>query len=124
VVPKAVEAHLVHGQDLEQFILNHDDVYDFMLLKKTRRTDRLLWDGQPVQRVCRYYAAIGGAPLVVEMPAKGVEGYYKRARGKNKSKHQKTCTSVHKSAKVLNKMTAIHDIDYDWYISEARKLCV
>lgn len=42
IVPKAVKAVLVDGADLEQFIRNHDDIYDFMLRAKVPRSSRLV----------------------------------------------------------------------------------
>ena len=35
IIPKAAEAFLVHGQDVGDFIMNHDNIFDFMLRTKT-----------------------------------------------------------------------------------------
>ena len=48
VVPKAAEAHMVHGIPLREFIENHDDAFDFMLRAKVRRSDQLVIS-QPCQ---------------------------------------------------------------------------
>ncbi len=65
VVPKALEAYFVYGKPVEEFIKNHDDVYDFFKRTKVNRTDKLytrLYDEnaqitseEEVQRIVRYY---------------------------------------------------------------------
>ena len=64
VVPKALEAYFVAGQDVQNFIYNHSDLYDFFKRTKVNKTDKLFernYDSsgnlifeQEVQRVTRY----------------------------------------------------------------------
>jgi hypothetical protein len=55
VVPKAVEAYLLKGTPVEQFIRNHPDDHDFTLRTKIPRSDQLMFnDTEPLQRITRY----------------------------------------------------------------------
>lgn len=89
VVPKAAEAALVHGQCIDDFIRNHDNIHDFMLRTKINRTDQLIirwpeiWGDTdfPLQRITRYYISNKGGTLTkVSPPTKGCKvGQWKRA---------------------------------------------
>lgn len=87
VVAKAVEAHMVHGKDITQFIINHakTDPWDFLLRAKAPRSARVaacesnekvvteyvddiglveLREGETlVPNITRYYASIDGVYL-------------------------------------------------------------
>ena len=87
VVPKAAEAALVHGQDIRDFIINHDNIFDFMLRTKVGRADDLILTdafGQiyTLQKITRYYistARDAGALTKVSPPTKGaLVGQWKR----------------------------------------------
>lgn len=79
IVPLAAEAALVRGEDITNFIINHDDIYDFMLRTKVPRGSRLEWGGDVVSNIVRYYISTEGKPLEKVMPPKGEVGEYKRA---------------------------------------------
>lgn len=90
VVPKAAEAALVHGKDIREFIINHDDIFDFMLRTKVGRSDKLILTnaesviaGKPIelQKITRYYVSNdGGALTKISPPTKGYQvGQWKRA---------------------------------------------
>ena len=72
VVAKAVEAHLVHGKNVREFIENHDDEYDFYILGKCDRKSRLVLrteeGDEELQRNNRYYASTNGGQLIKIMP--------------------------------------------------------
>jgi len=62
VVPKAAEAALVHGQDIRDFIINHKNIYDFMLRTKVGRADQLILSDifgkkTELQKITRYYVS-------------------------------------------------------------------
>jgi hypothetical protein len=142
IVPKAAEAHILHGTPVATFIRNHTDPYDFMLRTKIKRSDRLFHGDQPVQRVTRYYVSTNGKPLVKVLPAKGIIGHFKRKRGKesetwddrmyngelhtqNKSTWQDSRIEVvaGRLTTIANKFNGILDnVDYDYYIERANKL--
>lgn len=67
VIPKAVEAHLVDGTPIDEFIRGHKDMFDFMLRTKVRKCDHLFWGSDEQQRICRYYVSTDGRPLIKQM---------------------------------------------------------
>ena len=116
VVPKAAEAALVHDKDIEDFILNHNDIYDFMLRVKIPRSMKLVGekDGEEVelQNTTRYYVSKEGYSLTKIMPP---------LPGKDEERHN----SIQSGRKVTicnNINDYKGDIDYDFYIREAEKL--
>ena len=73
IVPKAAEAVLVRGENLETFIKNHNNIFDFMLRAKVGRSNKLLHGDQEIQKISRYYVSKTGQPLKKISPPK--EGY-------------------------------------------------
>lgn len=67
VVPKALEAYFVKGIKPEEFVKNHNDIFDFFKRTKVRRSDKLfsrVYDKQggvsiseEIQRITRYYVS-------------------------------------------------------------------
>ena len=118
VVPKAAEAALLYDQDIEEFIHNHDDKMDFMIRAKVPRNFRLVGvrDGQeePLQNICRYYVSNDGVELVKIMPP--LPG---------KEEERRTGIQVGHKVKVCNDIANYDgDINYDYYVKEAKKLVV
>lgn len=71
VVKKAAEAFLIHGHNIREFILNHEDEFDFLGRVKVPRSSRLeLIDGdaEVVQNITRYYVTKHGGTLIKIMP--------------------------------------------------------
>lgn len=90
VIPKAAETALVHGQDIRDFIENHDDIFDFMLRAKVGRNEKLMLkdlfgNEYQLQNISRYYISNGinaGELTKVSPPTKGYQvGQWKRASG-------------------------------------------
>ena len=54
VIPKAAEAHLVHGTGIREFVMTHDDKYDFMLRAKAPGGHG--WCGSSTVRTTHYRA--------------------------------------------------------------------
>jgi hypothetical protein len=83
VIPKAAEAALVHGADVEQFITQHSDPFDFMMRAKAPRGSKLMHGDAQVSNTVRYYIAHQGASLMkVSPPPEGcVAGWYRRKNG-------------------------------------------
>jgi len=118
VIPKAAEHALIKGGDVEQFIRKHTDKYDFMLRTKVPRSSRLVTineDGEETlqQNICRYYISKEGEKLVKIMPPLPKDPEKERYIGIDKEWNVKTCNDVKDFR---------WDIDYDYYISEAKKL--
>ena len=156
VIPLAVKAALVDGRDIEEFILSHDDKYDFMLRTKVPRSSRLVgevWDDDGIieeyqlQNICRYYISNDGIALTKVMPPlTGKEkevGVYEKD---GKRRYATTPTVAKKLERnewikvdTINerrigintgqKVTVCNnikdykgDINYQWYIDQAKKL--
>lgn len=119
VVPMAVEQELVYGRSAEDFIRKHDNKWDFMLRTKVPRSSRLVMvmeDKTEIlqQNICRYYPSESGGKLIKIMPAlPGKEEDGERRLSIDKEWNVKTCNDIND----FN-----WDINYDYYISEAKKL--
>jgi hypothetical protein len=114
VIPKAVESCLLTGEPVRDFILNHDDLFDFMLRTKVPRTSRLELDGRQVQNVCRYYVSRSGGPLVKIMPPLPRKPGVERRIGICVGWNVTECNDIGRAVG--------RDIDFEYYISEAEKL--
>lgn len=150
---RAAVLSMVHGVDPAYIIRAHRDPFDFMLRAKVGRSDKLLIGDVEQQRVTRYYISQSGEPMVKISPpvAGGVIGQYKRANGvtkaeyervmaetggewddrvctKNRSKWTERRTMIQSGWKVreCNDIRTFNwsDLNYDYYIAEARKLIV
>jgi DNA polymerase elongation subunit (family B) len=119
VIPMAAEANMIYGTAIEDFVQTHKDLYNFMLRTKVPRNSKLMLvmdDGTEIQQqnICRYYACKDGGKLVKIMPAL-IEGGEDRRLSINSSWNVKTCNNIKDFG---------NDIDYDYYIAEAKKLVV
>lgn len=120
VVAKAVEAHLVRGEDLESFIRSHNDPFDFMCFAKVGKNDNLCLDDVEVQRRSRYYFSTTGGELVKYMPP-----LPKQLKLNSDAPYRRFAYPGTKgwSVKLCNEYQGPpQDIDFTWYISEAKKL--
>lgn len=129
VVPKAAEANLLHGANIDKFVRNHTDMHDFMMLAKVPRNSRLMYgvDGSyvEVQSTSRYYLSSTGKYLVKVMPpltGKFNErwlGFHSHVKSTKKE-------DVRHGNKIrlMNEFDPkeIKHLDYDFYASEAKKL--
>lgn len=94
VVAKAVEANLVHGVPVEEFIKGHKDAYDFMNRLKAPRSNNVYMEYPDfnarvqLQNTSRYYVALNGGYIVKEAPPTGQDGTWKRANGVSESMYQ------------------------------------
>lgn len=119
VIPKAVEANLVRGEDVRKFIESHEDVYDFMLRTKVPRSSKLVLEYEdglevPLQNICRYYPSKKGGKLVKIMPA---------LAGKEEAGDRRLGIDKNWNVRVCNNMEDFKGgIDFDYYVSEAEKL--
>ena len=119
VVKKAVEAFLTKDVTLEEFIINHKDKYDFMLRTKVPRNSRLVLvdsEGNEIeqQNISRFYVSKGegSGSLIKIMPPV-----------KNKTEDRRIGICVGETVKICNDIDDFQwDIDYEYYIKEARKL--
>lgn len=108
IVPKAAEAVLVRGEDLETFITNHEHSYDFMLRTKPPKSNKVIIETEQAtfsgmktvteeqQRVTRYYVSkTGGYLFKVAPPVKGMrEGDFKKATGVSDHQYHKIMSEI------------------------------
>lgn len=117
VIAKAVEAHLVHGVDYEEFIKLHREKFDFFLRTKVPRSSKLVLvvNGEDIeqQNICRYYPSKSGGKLVKLMPPL-VEGGEVRRLGIDTDYNVSTCNNVDDFS--------WSKLDYNYYVIEAKKL--
>lgn len=112
IVQKAVEAHLVYGKDIAEFIRSHQDPFDFMLRVKAPKTSRLMWGETQIQNTTRYFISTDGHQMVKVMAP--------LAKNPDKDRPMK----IHDGWKTtpMNTMGEVKNIDHRWYIEEAQKL--
>ena len=118
VIPMAAEAYMLKGIPVDEFIKNHGNVFDFMLRTKVPRSSRLILqydDREELQQnICRYYISNNGGKLIKIMPALE-EGGEERRLSIDSEWKVKTCN---------NMLDFDGDINYNYYISEAKKLVI
>lgn len=147
----AAVANMIDGIDIETFIRTSCNPFDFCCTAKARGGAQLLWGSKDVQKNTRYYISIDGEYLNKKMPAAGPVGQYKRKNGiseseynrvmtetngewdervctGNKSKYEERITGLAAGYKVtiVNDVADFNwnNINYDWYIEEAKKLLI
>lgn len=125
VIQKAVEAAMVYGKDIREFIENHTkvDIMDFMLRTKVDRSSRLVLvttneDGTETeveqQRICRYYPCKTGGKLIkIMQPLEG------------KDEERRMSIDAEWNVKTCNNMDNFeNDIDIEYFVKEAEKLMI
>lgn len=122
VIPMAAEAAMLKDQDIEEFVRQHKNKWDFMLRTKVPRSSKLIMrfeDGKEVaqQNICRYYPSKQGGKLIKIMPPlPGKEEGGNRELGIDTAWNVKTCNNACNFD--------FDDVDYDYYVAEAKKLLV
>ena len=118
VIPMAVKAHLIDGIDYEEFILLHENKWDFMCRTKVPRSSKLVLvmpDGEEIdqQNICRYYPSKKGGNLIKIMPPLEEGGEWRRL-GIDIEWSVKTCNDIRDFTR--------NDLNFDYYLQEAKKL--
>ena len=148
---RAAVANMIDGIDIETYIRSCCNPYDFCCSVKATGSSQLMWGSLPVQKNTRYYISNNGAFLNKHMPPAGPIGAYKRKNGVteqeydrvmaetggewdsrvctgNKSKYEERITGLAAGYKVdvVNDVKDFKwdNINYDWYIEEAKKLII
>ena len=120
VIKMAASHELLGKGTAEDFIMAHDEPFDFMLRTKVPRSSRLVMVNEetgvetPLQNICRYYPSVEGGKLVKIMPP--LEG--KEAEGERR-------LSIDQKWNVTpcNNMDDFSwGVNYEYYIEEAKKL--
>lgn len=119
IVAKAAEAALVHGADIREFITNHENIHDFMLVTKVPRSSKLMCGDRKVQNITRYYISTDGAPLTKVMPPlPKVLAVNPDAPNREMSVNKGWLATECNDIKRFNRAT----LNYDYYINETNKL--
>lgn len=107
VISKAIKEYYLNNTDIESFIRNHENIYDFCSCQKVGRDYKVYHNNQVQQKLNRYYISKKGAFL------------YKSQDGVN-MQHMFKGFGV----KIFNNYEDKEDyeIDYNFYISECRKV--
>lgn len=119
VIPMAAEHELLGRGFIEDFVIGHKNKWDFLLRTKVPRNSKLVMvmdNGDEVQQqnICRYYISKTGGELVKIMPPlEGKEDDGDRRLSLDKGWKVKTCNNINDFE---------WDINYDYYIQEAKKL--
>jgi hypothetical protein len=102
VIAKALKEYYMNDTPIEEFIRNHKDIYDFCSAQKVDKKYTVWWNGQPQQRLNRYYVCKSGPYL-----DKGMEHMMKDW-----------------SVQLFNNFEEREDygINYEFYIAETKKV--
>lgn len=113
IISKAVLAYFTEGILFDQFIRNHEDIYDFCMMQKVGNDFECEYNNQLVQHINRYYVSKKGAFLY-------------KVKNRNTEKESKQHLLKGFPVKLFNKYEKKemkdYDIWYEYYISECRKL--
>lgn len=149
VVPKAAEAATTRDVAPDDLVRNHRDPFDFMCRAKAPRGSTLYHGDRPMAGMLRYYISKEGAPLVKVSPPAGPLGQFKKGTGvsdrdynawhaahgntwnpdihtKNRSTHEERRMQICAgwNVSICNKASDFRweNVNFEWYIAEARKL--
>ncbi len=118
VIRKAVEAFMVHGTPISDFIMKHEDPYDFQKSVKVPKSSRLQTsDGEIVQNTTRYFVSTDGVSLTKVMPPLP-------SKPENGERH--FGVEAGWTVTVTNDMAAFDRSTINWYyyIEESKKLII
>jgi len=112
VVKKALTEYFINGTPVEEYIKNHDNIYDFCMMQKMSSKFQAVCNGENLQKTNRFYASNNLSA-----------GYlFKVDKQTLQKKHVMKDSGVtifndYKKLKIKD-----YEINYNYYIREARKL--
>ena len=112
VIPKALEAHLTGVKNYKDFILEHDNIYDFCNSFKIAKKYKVYHNGEIVQNLNRFYAS-NNAPYL-----------YKKKKESIDFEHIFSPSGVAIFNRYVEKPMSEYRINYNYYIEEARKVLI
>jgi len=111
VVKKAIREYFVYGTPIEEYIKNHDNIYDFCMMQKMASKFKAVHGDTVLQKTNRFYAtSSSSAPFL-----------YKMDDAKKKS-HVLKDSGVIIFNDFIEKDMKDYEINYNYYIKEARKI--
>lgn len=151
VSTRAAVKNMTENVNIETYIKNCKNPFDFMLSTKATGGSKLFWGNEQVQKNTRFYISTNGKYLKKIMPAAGPVGWFKRKNGISEAEYyqimketkgewdERVCTgnkscyeerevsiSASKLVTVCNRIEDFNwdTVDYPYYIEEAKKLLI
>ena len=111
IIPKAINAYFADGIPVEETVKNSKDINDFLTYQKVGKQFYVEMDNKKIANINRYYCSVNGYYL------------YKVRKDKTDSYINMLKSSGVKIANNLNEITSFPtDINYSYYIGEAKKI--
>ncbi len=111
IIPKAINAYFADGTPVEETIRNSKDINDFLTYQKVGKQFYVEMDNKKIPNINRYYCSTNGYYL------------YKVRKDNHDSYINMLKSSGVKIANNLNEITSFPtDINYGYYIGEAKKI--
>lgn len=113
VIPKAFKEHVIKGTPIEEFILNHDNLFDFCGAVKINKIFEVYFDNEKVQQLNRYLVVNNGSYLVKKHEEKRKFDSLNNLKGVRVDLYNEDCRG--KSIK------DIPNVNYRYYIESVKK---
>lgn len=112
VVKKALKEYFINGTCVEQFIKNHDNIYDFCMMQKMNAKFQATHNGKKLQKTNRFYASVSDSA-----------GYlFKKDRETGANGHVLKDSGIIIFNDYYKKQMNEYEINYSYYIQEAKKI--
>lgn len=130
IIPKAIEAFLTQGTEVEEFIYNHDNPFDFMMRGKVNKTDRLVLEIEqdPLaeieqQRIIRFYFSKTGGELFKYMSPPKERALAKKENREPKYKRHAFQGTKGFTVQICNDISDFNhdDVNFEYYIDKANE---
>ena len=126
VVAYTLKAYFIDGINIEKFLKEYKDIYDFCISEKMGSQFKAEYDGKPIQKSVRYYVSTSGKKLKKykikindSQPEESEDGF-------NIKLYEKQVTDLvaGKTVMLFNQYEKKnnYDIDYNFYIQLANKI--
>lgn len=112
IIAKAIKQYFIDETPIEDFIRNHDNIFDFCIMQKVDRKFKTIWGNTEVQKTNRFY--------ITSNPNAGYLKKVDKYNGKEFSIYKGFGVQIFN--KYEKKEMKDYRINYNYYISETRKL--
>lgn len=113
IIPKAINEYLINKTPIEQTVKSSHDLNDFITYQKVGKQFYVEKAGEKISRINRYYCSTGGYHL------------YKHRNGESIKSNGESMLKK-SGVQIVNDLTKVRqfpeDINYEYYITEARKI--
>lgn len=108
IIPKALKEWYVNGIEPEEFIMNHDNIFDFCGSQKVDRSFKVIWNDTECQNLNRYYIRKNSPYL------------YKSKKGSMQHMMKGHGVSIYNNHE--ERKMEEYDIDYKFYVSKVKNI--